>query len=143
MCGERVPQEVRIDVGVESGTRGNFLYNLPNPLGSQLFAVSGQKDFIPGLSPRQMNAFLSQILIDRVTSDPSNRYQSSFGTFANDPDDTFVQVQILKASAGQFADPQPRRIKQLENCAISQWKRPALNVDFQETIHLHLVQGLR
>src|SRR5271165_1161536 len=90
-----------------------------------------------------MSAFVSQILIDRVTSDPSNRHQSSLGTFANDPDDTFLQVKILKTSASQFADPQARRIKQLENCAISQWKRPALDVDLQEAIHLHLVQGLR
>ena len=131
MRRERVPQQVRIDVGVKSGARCNFLYDLPNPLGGQLFAVPGQKDFIPCLSPNQMNAFLSQILIDRVTSDSSNRHQSSLGAFANDPDDTLLQVQILKACAGQFADPQPRRIKQLENCAISQWKRPALDVDLQ------------
>ena len=84
----------------------------------QLFAMPRQEDFIPCLSPNQMNAFLSQILIDRVTSNPSNRHQPSLGTFANDPDYTLLQVQILKASAGQFADPQPRRIKQLENCAI-------------------------
>ena len=124
MRREGVPQQVRIDIGVKSSARCNFLDDLPNPLGGQLFTVPGKKDFISRLSPNQMNTFLGQILIDRVTGHSPNRHEPGFGAFADDPDDTLLKVQILEARAREFADSQAGRIKQLKYCAISQRKWP-------------------
>src|SRR6266481_299041 len=138
-----MPQQMRINIDLRPGARGDFFHYLPYPLRCQSVAVTREKDFAPGLLTHHSHALSREVLVDRIACCSSDWHNSGFRTFSYDPEDPFFQIEILKPGPRKFADPKSARVEQLDHRLITQWEWTTRQVSLQQTLYFRLVQCLR
>ena len=88
--GEAMPEKVRVDVGVKSGTRGVSLDQLPHPLRGQLSSADGEKDLRSRAPRNESWPFEFQVSAQCPARFRPDRNQAGLVSFAGHADHPFL-----------------------------------------------------
>ena len=122
---ERVAQRVRADTFGEAGGGGRPLDRGPGLLARQPAAAVAQEqrtaaDRVDVSAREQAGRAAGHPAPEPVERDVADRDEPLLVALADDADEAAVDRQVLAVEPDRLADPQPRRVQQLEQGAVAQ-----------------------
>ena len=102
--GERVAEEVWVDVGFDAGEPGAVADDLADAFGGERGAIFGDEDVVAGFTRDEFRAFVGEVVGDGGEGFGADGDDAGFVTFAGDADGAGVVGELVEGGVDQFGD---------------------------------------
>ena len=117
MCGKRVPEGVRRDLACDMTGSCTGFDAFPDILAYERLAETIEEDAVD-LRVKEGSCLL-EIAEELLLGETVDGHKTGFAAFADNVQNTALQVKIFEGQAAEFRNPEPCGIEQLKHAGIS------------------------